>query len=392
MFFNADRAVCREPFFSVNALPQAVSNAQVWVDKAKPSGTRAKDVPQVLEKRIADLMMMETGNLLRWGAVQLRLRIGPPDHSGKSPSLLYDEVETHWRLAMGLDGTKQSAPPPWPWPPTAGLPAKGQHGLTELQEATAALWFMLDRDLGDSVRDGIGNQQGRLAKTDQAYAPFGKRFPMMLLIDLFSQFPRGLFSALFLEDAVLLQGAEAAGQAADKRLRETFQGVFEPDLQLTLETCYSREVFASTDEQHRGRPLKVLSPGLLAAADLFIRASVCGQTLTQKFGKPGEIAAQHMEREKFFAKHWKAFGDVWKSFYVDRATAMCAARAQQSGNAGSARAQDSGNAGSALASGGGEFIGACQHAILQSNMHVMSIQCMSVPQHACKVNEHAIHW
>ena len=366
MFFNTDRAVCKVPFFSQNGLPQAVTLPQVWGDTAK-AATPAR--VQVLEKRIADLMIMETGNALRNGGLQLRMRIGPPEQSGKSPSLLYQEVDSTWRLAMGLDGTEPSAPP-WPWPPTAGLPKdKGQHGLTKEQEATAALWFMLDHDLGDSVRDGICNQADRLDKKNKAaYAPFGKRFPMMLLIDLFSEFPRGLFSALFLSDAALLEGAEAAGQAADKRLRETFQGVCEPDIQLTLQTCYSRAVFASTPEEHRGRPLKVLSPALLAAADVLIRASVCGQTLTSKFGDRDALAAQHMEREQFFASHWKAFGAVWKSFYVDRATAMCAARAQQCGNTGSA-----------LAAGGGEYIGACQHAILQTNMHVILIKCMLVP-------------
>ena len=317
VFHNDARAVCIKKVFSQNGVPQPIMEAALWdamADAAAAKHPKKGDKMQVLEKVVATIMMQDTGNLVRQGHIHVSKRVGPPVRGRKVPSLVYDIVDAEWIQIMGLPAAEHAKKPPW------RAPSDGKEfALTPLQQETVDHWFMLDHNKGDSIKTGITEIQARLNKKDEAYAPFGDEFPMLLITELFNEYPRDLFSDLFIGDKVLAQGVEATAKEAAARLEETFLGVYEPQIGMTLETCFKREVFDRTPTAHQGRDVRVLGPALVAALDLLLRAAFSGQTLSAKFGSSQEIEEEHIRRETFFQTHWRRWRKMWVAFYVARA-------------------------------------------------------------------------
>ena len=318
VFFNEDRAVCASMCFSNNGVPRNVADASIWEVMAtaaakSPNKRSKKETFKVLEDPVGAEMMQTNANLLRRGILNATAHVGPPTHGRKITSKMYDCVDDpDWQKFMGLKGKA----PAWRAP---GAHAAGADTLTERQKQIVQNWHMFDHTRGDSMEEGVRDVKDRLDRQSKSYAPFGSDLPMMLADACLLEWPRALFSHLFLDDNVLAQGKEAVRKAADARLRETFDGVYEPKIKMTLQTCFSEEMFDGTPEAHRGRAVRVLSAGLIGAADMIITASFHGKTLTAMFGSSAEIEAEHIRREQFFAEHWDAFRKMWVAFYIRRA-------------------------------------------------------------------------
>jgi len=240
---------------------------------------------------------------------------------------------------------------PWSTTPDAGL-------STERRDI-ADHWFMLDAAKGDTIGGGIHNKDNRLDPTHKDYAPFGTQFPMKLLEFVFDMWPRCVFEDVFIPASILERGPKATRDACSERLKRTFAGVFEPDFQMSLHTGFDPECFLETSAEHRGGPIRVVCPAILAAMDVLMRAGFQGQTLSKAHGSAHAIQEEHIARERMFARHWKAWRHMWTAYYVGRAAELaqdasdCESEGEQAARAGS-QAQAKSGAGAGKAEAGAD--------------------------------------
>ena len=355
----------------------------------------------LLEDFVAAMLAQDGGNNLRNGYKGLVRLLGPvrvvSAESGRNaaqqPSLLYQRVPVHWYKAMGFTSDFKG-------PAFGDRPADGKLRGTHVD--ILETWFMIDASKGDSLVSGISGGaaacRARLDKANPEYAPFGPEFPMKWLEALFLAWPRQLFHMAFLPQQVLEQGVGATEAAAHERLRQTFRGVFEADLKMSVRTLFNRDNFeAAATQGAKGAPLRVLNAAVMSAMDLLLRAAASGAaSLTQMYGDAAAVEAEHIRREQMFAEHWSAFRKMWIAYYKQRAAQVEREQGGESDDADAADGDDAatgeaGDAGTPAATAGMWYaaavaracslvsnmhVGACKHVVGGANMHVGE-------QHAC---------